>query len=406
MKALQILFVALLAVFIVAPAMAIDMGACGNDFVYNDDSNVICIGRLELQDMGQFDTNGNWQWDQAFFEGYIGNSYTQYGPDNNGIAEPVLNNNSGPVFNYGRLDNRAFPESRDRDPDSRFVFNGDWVESNGYLIPSIWVFNVTNSGITYDPDTCPEGPFAPPYTAYCDYVTTFPGDTDPAGGGPCYDINSSIGCSPIYNGLIALDPNAEFPTTSYYMDTEGQSPDGAPIMISVGNNNVTPIVLEDIASVTWIEGNQTRAPYYTENANYYYIGFDMGINQVNTNGDFTYDPNQIYFQPFEGQVPVGQHTLVVNFVNGQSLTINAEITSNTLMPVVEAKSYYTDIVATKVNKSGKIIKATETQVEADNLKAKVIINDNGEEALLIQFAEPDRAMELTNPQYQVAYLGC
>ena len=76
MKALKILFTLLLAVFITVPAMALDQSACGDQFVYHADWNVVCEGRLELQDMGQF-VNGVWEWDQAFLDEYNANNYTQ-----------------------------------------------------------------------------------------------------------------------------------------------------------------------------------------------------------------------------------------------------------------------------------------------------------------------------------------
>ena len=397
MKVLQILFVGLLSMFVAVPAMAIDYSACGNDFVYNNDPNVECIGRLELNDMGQF-IDGVWQWHQTFLDDYNVNAYTQWGEGNNGIVGPVLNNNSGPVMTYGRLDNRAWAESRNREADSRFVFQGEMAESSGYLIPSIWMFSITNSGIDYDMATCPDGPFDPNvYVAFDDDVYTFGGDIDPETGLMYYDDEANFDCTPIYNGLVANDPNAEFPVNGYFMDTTTNDPGGTPIMLSEGSEVRTPITFADILNVEWVEGGQTRAPYYTENANYYYMGFDMGMNKIDSSGAFKYDPNNIYFFPFAGQVWEGTHTFIVNLVDGSSVTVDAEITSNTLMPVIAATTTETQLIELrKLGKSGKIM-ATEGQVEVQNLKAKTIIDDNGGEALLIQFAEPDRAMELINP---------
>ena len=303
------------------------------------------------------------------------------------IAQPELSNDGTIVMTDGRIDNRLWADTTAApiDPtvrnisDARFVFQGK-KSSGGVALPSIWKFSVQPLGLEYNLDTCPDGPYvSPPFGAYCERY-----NVDPETGLECYDITVNYDCTPIYpdNGLITINDSG----IGYFMDKVDQAPDGAPIMIYSGD--YSPVNFEDIESVYWHEGDQLRLPFYTESDNYYYMDYNMGSQRFQGGEQSSW--NNIYFRPFDGQIPFGDHHFTLNLKNGMSDTWTLHVASNTLMPTI-AKYYTYDV--TKTNKSGKVINTGQT-VTIQNLTARPITDDNGEECLLIQFAEPDRAMEL------------
>jgi hypothetical protein len=69
----------------------------------------------------------------------------------------------------------------------------------------------------FDPETCPDGPFmSPPYTAYCDYVNTIPGDDS-----WCYDIDANFDCTPLPPPVCSIGNDCEMQPEFCYRDESG-----------------------------------------------------------------------------------------------------------------------------------------------------------------------------------------
>ena len=394
------LVIAVLMVMLASvPALAIDSSKCGtHEDPFHWAVNVTCHGTLELHEMGSFQA-GEWVWDEAFKAEFDANNHTDQNgiegdfPGNAGITVPTMGD-AGVQINYGRVDNRAWGSWKDYATDSRFVFNG--TISDGIKMPIVWKYtlNFSDAEVFYDDQTCPDGPYDDPtgQTPFCDNVSTFPDD-----GSGCYPADRNPDCTPQY-GWIPEDqmvphPNTPTPSDFYYAIKEEALPEGNLVMVDA--NDSQQITFFDIESVTWVEGNQSRAPFYTENPLYWFIGYNASNHKYEGGDSPRYEPGDIYFQPFDGQIPMGDHTFVLNLVGGNTFTINANIASNALMPVVD--KYTQGLGFTKIKKNGKSKKKTKN-ITVVNLTAYFTVNDDGEEILVVQFDEPDREMELTNPK--------
>ena len=451
MKRLIGLIVAMVMVIWCSSAMAVDQSACVN-FPHNWANNITCEGLLDAEEVANLDpmdfashnfspvTNDFSLWPQPVDNSVIVDEYrldNRRHPDGRISSKFMLHGIKG-TMSIPRIWKMKVTEPQDTDCSDGYCDFMSPIEPNGTPTLSFPTYiyhadfeidNFVNVGftdpvipegcnengtiidesscLTYNQYTCPEGPFAPPYTAYCDYETTFPGDTDPVGGGPCYDINASVDCSPDYTdcpNCFDVQPSC----TAFFdpMDPNDPNDDRCgyylPMIRTIGGS---PLLMSDIVNIESSLGK--AAPWYEENDNALIIKYNTGNNQLPNQYGETYVQNDaVYFHEFgDFHFPVGVHTFTVNLVGGESFTLDVNVTSNEVMPTVKATNSYTTVVADKVNKSGKITKATETTVTVPNITAREITDVNGDTRLLIQWAEPDGAMTLVNDTRLRIYVG-
>ena len=441
MKRLISIVALAMVMFWCGSAMALDTGACIN-FPHNWASNFTCEGLLDANEIAVLDPTD-------FAEHNI--SPVMF----NSLPQPTV---GGVVIDDYRLDNKRHSDGIIT---SRFFVHG----TKGALsIPKIWKITVTepqnfdcsdgpcdfmfgdentvwptyvyhtdwdndsfvevgfsdpiipdgcnadgtlidpNACATYNPDTCPEGGYTtPPFTAYCDYVNTFPGDTDPVGGGLCYDINSAVECSPDYSSCPDCNPQ---PTCTAFVDpfdfedpTDDKCGYYLPEMIAVGGS---PLLMSDIVNVSSSLGS--ALPYFEENEVASILKYNTGDNQLPDVYGANYILNDsIFFHPFGNfHFPVGDHIFTLNLVGGETVELPVNVFSNEVMPTVTA--FTQGLVFDKVKKSGKVV-TKEKEITVVNIQAREITDLNGDTRLLIQWAEPDGAMMLVNPTRLRIYVG-
>jgi hypothetical protein len=172
----------------------------------------------------------------------------------------------------------------------------------------------------------------------------------------------------------------------------------------------------DGQQLVWYEANRTELPAPTVTSTVWNGAF--GTEYISQRHEFMYmlkyntgmrdwyhnfyeEYNPVYHFQFTDEVTVGLHTFTINLSDGSSYDALVNVTNTKEMPTIPAKNYLTDIVATKVNKSGKIVKASEMTVEVDNITMREVDDPTGHKALIIQWAEPDGALfgNYYNPEF-------
>jgi hypothetical protein len=388
----------------------------------------------ELDDMGQF-VGSDWVWHPDFEDAIRYNCHTpmdgvEGSPGNICIPEPFIGQ-AGIVMTEGRVDNRIKGAWANDLFDSRLVFQGEL--SDGVQMPVFFKYTIGYSnaewtvaeGANCDENgsptdcvfnyVCPINPDVGISTY--SYVGIGNGDWNIDGANWYYagadgqytcdmGTQDEMLCSDCTPQLVSVPdnefvghPGTTYPTDAYYAahgDLSNVNPgDPFPFDFTAAHPS-TPITLDMVDTMEWVTGNQVRQPWYMENDTFYWLPYNMDTNSFDDRGP-RWSPRNIYSKPFDGHVGIGDNVFRVTLKTGESIDINAHILTNTLMPYLEAKTTVTQLEILKtLGKSGKVM-AQVNETEVDNITAKPIINDDGEEVLLIQFAEPDRAMELTSP---------
>jgi hypothetical protein len=378
-------------------AMAIDAGKC-SQFPHNWGYNVECLGMLEASDM----INEAGEWKQSFLDIY-------YSADPHLIWSPVpALEELAPVIQgssvFGaHVDNRRFGDGRA--PDSRFKFKGI---KNSMLLPQIWAMEVKEPGDPCELDSdwhgfqeCgqPDPDITYPLTIYH------------------IDWNTSQECSEICEDSgWDFSPGSACETCNADGDNDGLPDSWAGVtMRSVGEQ----LTVDDIAGITWVEGGETATVKDIEFETYYILTYDTGSNNY-TMPDWTggapvvEEFASVYCTPFNKQAPMGDHTYIVTLADGSQYTFILNIASDTVMPTVAKLTQGLTYLQVKHHgkKHGKKHDKKHTEIKEKtkkgtyiNLQASEIENDNGETRLLVQWAAPDRAMELTQTTRLRIYIG-
>jgi hypothetical protein len=384
MKALQILFIVLLSVFVAVPAMAYDPIPAGQwwfNFVGEGD-NVELLGYLTEEELLGEDF-------QSALNGSDGSGiqriWSPVGPDF------TISNLEGLVISSFQVDNRVF--AGDREPDSRVKFS---ATSGSKSIVSVRAVQINDPGDDCTPDnnwhfnlcdnegqpTIPNG--SPAGNTYYGPYPVILYHVDWNWTAECNEVCNQVGWNPDWN-------NPDDPCVICHGYDETISLPVAfdsTLMRSVGDG-IT--VKPSEVTVTWNETGETVSDASHETETWWFHKWDQDANAFKSFGVQTENKSTLYFKGFSSQAPVGPQTYTINVVGHDPVVMTQEIYSNTLMPVVA--KYTEGLEFTKIKKNGKSKKKTKDVVVA-NIVANEIVDDNGDTKLLISWAEPDRAMEL------------
>ncbi len=292
-----------------------------------------CIGGFTKDDMGSF-VGGVWVWNQAFLDSELEGQGTYLAWMNNAGVDftPIIFSVPVTVINV-KVDRRKHANFENDHTRLYFKVSG---QSDVTYIPEIWLECM---------DAVPNGDGT--YSYY---------------QGPCNPDNYQV------QGMF------------------GNFGEGA-INFKEGSRIEQPA--PTVVSTVWkgMEGT----PYINERHEYIYmLKYDTGKRDWYHNYYDEYGP-MLHYKFFD-EVSVGVETFTIYLSDGSEYTANVTITNVDEMPLVPAKTYATSVVATKVNKKGKIIKASEVEVETENILIKEVDDPTGQKALVIQWDEPDGAL--------------
>ena len=193
---------------------------------------------------------------------------------------------------------------------------------------------------------------------------------------------------------------------------------------------------DNIDNITWIEKGSVAGVEESPVETYISMAYDTDQNLLGNRHERK--GQHVYFEGFDaGPAPLGIHTYTMKMKDGRTLTFQREVMSDRLMPIVPSTTEKIQLVKKvkivktctdddKDDKAGflsilekhmkrengmtytkkkKVITKDETtctkrkkvitkemMIEADNITAREIIDEDGKPRLLIQWAEPDFAM--------------
>lgn len=391
-KRLMVMVTMVMVMFWCGSAMSYDQQGCSyfDQQLWGD--NVTCLGYLELSDMGSFDTEGVWHWNEQFatmeksdgglpIDVAFHNTYLPSQAD-------IVPTKGTTYFTSIKLDNRRFSDGR---VDSRINFSG---VTNSATIPNIVALEVKDPGDDCSRDNnwhfqlCPQ-----------DQLCTEPLDPE----------HPDYRCGFVYDGpwpkiIYQFMPKWNQNTYDDCINNGGAEPDcwnqavSGNTFRSVGD----PLKPSDVASIEWVEGNETITKCVSyKNETFYLMKYDTDKNFA-THRDTYNDTPMMFFEAFSVQAQKGINSFNITLTNGEVLPWSVEIEYEVnLMPTVAATHTY---AVTRTNKSGKVINTGQT-VTAPNLTAREIVGDDGSTRLLIQWAEPDQAMRLGEYTRLLIFVG-
>jgi hypothetical protein len=382
---LNLLFGIVLAMVLVTNGYALDQTACSN-FPHQWGANITCLGKLEMGDMGAFsDHDGDnstpdvWVWKPEFQTLFETNNWSPI-PSIDELT-PIQTNEIVPQS--ARFDNKRYPEDLSflglGTAMSRVVFQ---AAKNPTNVPSVWKMLVEN------PANFPAQPTWEGHTQEYPYeIIHTDWNMNPVCGDLCddngcpFDWCNDNGC-PVVTGTDGV-------TECSWNDVQ------AGIYGGVSFDNIgEDIQVSDFQKVEWVDENQNvideALPFYIEIDDMWYMAYNTGSNSVVPVSKI-YDKNSLYFHHFSKLAPKGVHYFKVYATNGQIFNLEFDIVSDTIMPVV-GKTY--SYAVEKINKSGRVIQTGQV-ITVENMKAREIIDNDGQKRLLIQFNEPDGAMMFT-----------
>ncbi len=348
MKRLIGLIVAMVMVCFVSPAMALTgVEGCpnGDANAFHADSDLpnqnICLGKVEISDLGTFNPNGSFTWANntplmADLDSWMSISTSTWRDDHTPTqaVQPT----------YSRFDVRTFPDGR---RDSRIVYQGGLVQS----IPQIWKV------------TAPDGAETGPY-----FMVWW---------------NPPEGC------IDWSQPECNNPSTTFPMENILANSFKASDFTGVSWNGLTAGVMGGYKS------DYVFLKYDTDSNEL----FDTGYGTRQTEPEIYFAP----FAAVPAEP--GPQTVNFSMIDGTSFSLTFDVPSVEVMPTVAAKSYYEALVAEDKkgkkgkSKSKKKVKATLETVEVDNLTAREL-----EDALVIQWAEPEGALNRPDMRLRM-YVG-
>jgi hypothetical protein len=367
-------------------ATAIDQSACGEkgDGWFGDENE--CVGRLELGELGSFDTSGNWHWnitdpnlnEDIAIDEVMGDN----GKDNwisGGGLTPFKA--TGPIIDWAVLRNRRAPTDQYRDwsatPDSSFMLTGLEVD---IMIPVVWKIYYPAGDAYWFLVEHIDNPQA---IADCDAQNWEFEDGD---GSPCANWH-----------IEDKEPHwSQNPDCKVFRMDEGYK--------FVDPTGGVPLSQDNVASITWVREEEDDVTVgISDDAFEHMVSmkWDTGQNilqgGLDENGIIV--PNEsrtLYMKSFgETQCPMGVNNFILTLQDGRSTTFQREVVSDRLMPIVPATFSTTvqqDAVYTKSGKQVKGLSGQTIEIVLENMTAREIKDENGVARLLIQWAEPDLAM--------------
>lgn len=349
-----------------SPAMALDTGACSYFPHNNWGSNVSCLGKMELSDMGTF-TDGSWTWKPEFQTLFDEAPYPVPVPS---IDELIPSSNTEIIINYGRFDNKRYAN---QEPNSRISgLNGS---TGGTLRPSVWKMHVE------DPNNFTEAVWLHPNPnqdypvdiIHADYILS----------SSCQALCDDNGC-PFDSGPVTASDGTvcdwNFPQTGLY----------GGILWDIEDSEL------NLSNVAYVELNDQQAtPLTMENNELIPMSWNTGDNSLH--GGATITERNLCFNHFTGLLPVGDYVAVLYMNDGRTKDLPFTVASDRVMPTIAATTevFTPDVIVEKVNKKGKIIKASFGEGGTE-----IVPNMNARELdgqLIIQFAEPDGAFQAPLP---------
>lgn len=299
-------------------------------------------------------------------------------------AQLAVIQNGSQVFNF-QIDNRRHPQAN-RPADSRAKFAG---LINSKSVPQVWAIQIDQPG----DDCTPDNDW---------HFNTPPCDES----GPINIIYDGPYPVIVYHIDWAMTPEAQeicensgwdftpgSPCDLVHQDTDG---DGFPEAYagtayrSVGD----PLSLETVASITWVEGNETVGPRNSEWETYWYKSWNTGANYITGGNDGPVKPESptIFGMPFSIQAPVGNNNYIVTLTSGETFNFAQEIFSNRIMPVVSATTE--GLTFQKVKNNGKV-KTKTRDITVVNITARELVDEDGETRFVIQWTVPDSVLALS-----------
>ena len=371
MFAVFTMVMALLAINFSTPAMALNPSACSNFGSFNMGSNVTCLGKLEMSDMGQF-VNGVWQWYPGFASDWTANNYGPVPSLNDMI--PTIDHSIN--ITGGRLDNRR---RTDGTTDTRIVLRG---MTDGVRLPLIYKFSASDPhAIWVTPPECPNYP---------------PGQCPPMlmGSDPGTWVGRPYATYPVvgYNTIYFWTPECQSPpgqgppNSSCWQDADGNGVmdgyGGVIMQLSGGE----ALGMTNVASLSF--NGHTTTPWYVEADYYRSMSWSTGTNALSNFGDYV-DVDNLNFNPIPGLTPKGQYAAVLTLTDGTTKDINLNVLSDRIMPSVSA--FTTESTYVEVKNNGKLKDITST---------RTVVNVSAHEyqgQLIIQWVVPDLAFQSSLP---------
>jgi hypothetical protein len=333
-------------------AMAFDTAACGD---WEG-----CIGRFEQHELGDFDASGVWQWnitDPDLLADIALNAVQGDNGTHNWSTGTLLTpHKTGISIDWAKLRNKVGPSSKDY-PD---MANGPVADIqmlgsvDAVNVPEVWkmdsewgvYFMVAHYFKPYAEDICNDNGWDSP---------------------ECWET---------------------------YQDNDGdglEDNDGGVMFYKSGGVELNE---SNVASITWAEKAVTVEPRPTLTDHYIFMKYEMGQNILEDKG--LYHDRNLYFKSFGpevGPATVGLQTFVLLLKDGRNYTFTLLVESNRLLPTV-ASTITNTVGVYKETKSGKKID-NRHDVITNNMTAREITDEDGATRLLIQWAEPDLAMMLS-----------